>query len=805
MAPERIPFAFTDASSIVVHQIGDGRSAVIKIDPDKYLISGNAGAGTATIKPLIQVAADAQWRVKRITPIFQKAVIKPFEPLPSAALEGTLDRVVLGLQEAGDDIEVLTERALTLPEGETGGLPPADQRRGTVMGFDPVTGAVALTPKELLAPGAPGTSDNSYTAENGGLAAFKASSIARATASLVGIPGVADGRFNWTPGNFTGQADDQNTIKADGTPLSQGAWLRQNQDSIARRSVAQLLASTAAARGVGAKWYADQFTYAEVVSGESDYHVVTAGGVKLKIVGSITPEALGAPCDGIGDDAPYFERGWQIAQTVVLNSAGTYRLASIIGIRDQTIFADNAITLQGNGARVIVKSPLVNGVPEAIFTSASAKANPDSQDDLYTGKLFFTGCNWEEESPSVIFNGDRLYQIEITGNSFSNIDTIIKSFRAKGNGPYPQGYLQSVRIGDNQMSGVRRMIDAKQGFDIAVTDNKCSSCGGGAYIDSDTADAAVTRFTWSNNLWQGGGLAVVLGKVIGCTINAGYNESNTAGDAATAKCDFWFKAGPSPSSGVTITGIKFQPNPTQIADPDYVSIRIDYQPLYPVAPAPVLTGCWTAGTRLVTPGKAELINCGSNTTAVVRNALAPRAPTTARRTTVSGTQIFLASSELTGSKFRVGRANVQYVKSLLLDQQRPAAGSIRLFLQHGTAAGVVVGATVVDVGFVMMAASEGVSPSFAVNDVYMSFYLKGFSEVPAGQPIDNLGALTRTHFTNPALTFSRTGDFYDLYLDGYAAQVNPNYGFSDKIIAHLTIEADARNSSLVITSPIEVA
>ena len=72
--------------------------------------------------------------------------------------------------------------------------------------------------------GPPGEADNTYTT----LAAFKASDIARKTASLVGVSGVADGRFNWTPGNFAGQDDDKIVVKADGTSLAVGAWVRQD-------------------------------------------------------------------------------------------------------------------------------------------------------------------------------------------------------------------------------------------------------------------------------------------------------------------------------------------------------------------------------------------------------------------------------------------------------------------------------------------------------------------------------------------------------------------------------------------------
>lgn len=76
--------------------------------------------------------------------------------------------------------------------------------------------------------GPPGAADNTYAL----LAAFKASDITRKTASLVGVPGVSDGRFNWTLGNFTGQADNVNIVKSDSATLTTGAWVRQSTQSL---------------------------------------------------------------------------------------------------------------------------------------------------------------------------------------------------------------------------------------------------------------------------------------------------------------------------------------------------------------------------------------------------------------------------------------------------------------------------------------------------------------------------------------------------------------------------------------------
>lgn len=104
-------------------------------------------------------------------------------------------------------------------------------------------------------PGATGSSDNTYSS----LTAFKASDTTRLTASLVGVQDVPDGRFNWTPGNFSGRADDANFIKANGTPLSVGAWVRDLSSFVAPASSA-LIAAVPATGGTSIRLNTGAFT-----------------------------------------------------------------------------------------------------------------------------------------------------------------------------------------------------------------------------------------------------------------------------------------------------------------------------------------------------------------------------------------------------------------------------------------------------------------------------------------------------------------------------------------------------------------
>ena len=555
---------------------------------------------------------------------------------------------------------------------------------------------------------------------------------------------------------------------------------------------------------------ANGFTYKVAAPDAPNAHIVTAGGVKLYIADPvITPDALGAPLDGASDDAPYFERAFQISKTVSLVSTSTYRLASIIGLPDQTLYSDVSIFLHCNGAKIVANSPLVGGVPEAIFTSAAAKADPDSTRDLYTGKLFVSGGNWTEDAPSVLFNGDRIYDLRLIGNSFASLDTVVKSYRSKG-ASYPNGYIQSLSMTGNQFSGIRRWVDARKAFDLSFEGNGGTNCEGGVYVDSTTEDVAVSSIRYIDTRFQGGGCALVLGKVVGGVFIGYYGEANTSGDAATAKCDLWFKNGPSPSSGVTLIGFKFQPTAGQRADTTYCSIRWDStanQPGSASAP-PVLIGCWSTGTRIITPNRAvDFIGIGGTSADIIKNARAPMSPQSARRTTFGASRTYPAATELTAGVYNIAKISVADIKALVSNQaQRAAQGEIRVLMQHRTAGRVVVGTSLAVIGFVAMGASEGIATANTVDDVYCGFFLAGFAMVPGGSIIDSLGegAVTRQHFTAPALTATRSGDDYVLALSGYAAVSNPNYGSANQISSHITISADARSSSNAFSSAIGV-
>lgn len=655
--------------------------------------------------------------------------------------------------------------------------------------------------------------------------AFRAQPSSNGKATLVGF-----GEYYFETHCAPYIDDNRDFIKADDTALSTGAWVRQGADKIrvsdggnvqdavmVAANPIDLLASRRAFSVGSSIRTANGFIYKVASVSATDAHVVTAGGVRLYIAGVITPDALGAPCDGVGDDAPFFERAYEISPTLNLIPTSTYRLASLIGLPDvvvseQGISASDAVRLFCNGATILCRSPVVNGAPEAIWTSASAKLDPETTADAYAAKMYVQDGNWRSESNwaeptgSVIFNGDRLYQIVLENNSFHEINCVVKSFRRKQGSGYEEGYIQSLAIVNNQFSLVQRIVDAKRAFNVVVTGNFASACLGGFYIDGTRSDVAVSFMTFRDNLFQGGGCVLVLGPVLALDFSGGYLESNTQGDTGTQKCEIWLKAGKGTSSGVTIKGVGFQPHPDQINDPEYATVRIDYEPIYPISPAPRIEGCWTTGGNMATPGKAILVNCGAIREAAIRNTLSPFDPQSARRSTINGSQNFTDNDHLRGGVYRVATIDTKTVlSSLPFQNQRPAAGEISILMRHQTSGGVTVGATLAVVGFVMMASSEGVSTAHALNDAYISFFLKWCVPVEAGNAIDKLGATTHEHFASPSLSVERIDNLHHLSLSGYSARSIPNYGPADRISSHITMQSDGLNGSSVMGSPIAIA
>lgn len=349
------------------------------------------------------------------------------------------------------------------------------------------------------------------------------------------------------------------------------------QQAIAVAATPAALIASASALPVGATVRTvNGFLYTVASAGAVDHHITTAGGVKLyaDLRFGLDPRALGAPADGVGDDAPYVEDAWGFTKSVILSQGFTYRFASVIGIPDQDLYAATQHTLTGVGARVILDGVAAG---DAILTSAAAKAAPESTSNLFTGKVLITGINWTQSSQSTLINGDRIYNVRVTQNHFDGLHALAKSYR--NHVGHANGYFQSVFVTDNTFSDCEWFIHGYKGYNVVFANNMCERCTSGIRLLDTVQIFSAHNLRVTNNLYEGGGQFLRVGNTIGGVFTGNYLESNTIGDMPTEKCNLNLTYGntqPFDNRGSWFfAGNSFQNHSTQTADATFFDIVID--------------------------------------------------------------------------------------------------------------------------------------------------------------------------------------------------------------------------------------
>lgn len=542
---------------------------------------------------------------------------------------------------------------------------------------------------------------------------------------------------------------------------------------------------------------AQGFRYQVAASGASDHNLITAGGVKLYAiipVAGLDPRQLGAPANGINDDAPFVEAAWLLSKHVKLGAGVSYLWKSVIGIPNQTLYALDHYVLSGQGATVVMDGVAAGA---EFLTSASAKATPNSTSDLYTAKVQISGINWKQVSSSVIINGDRIYNVSFVGNNCAGITSVIKSFRSRlGN---TNGYLQSVSLSDNDFANVTKIVDAKRCYNFRWVNNRAEACTAGVYVDGPD-DAAVIGFSMMGGSFEGGGLSVKLGKSYGVGIRNMYFESNTLGDVATEKCEILVGDTTQASSGsVLVDGCSFGTTSDQRADVNYACIKTRSTGTNANIGALEVRNCWTSGVRLWGYA-AVLVQSGNTIGAALTGGRqfspAPTSPAAIRRTYNASLDQRLVSDNNVSGVFSIADIKVQDVLDYAdrATGRRDASGTILVRMGMLTAVGgVEFGAALAVIDFVAMSSSNGVNDAQTpTDDCYIAFTLRSFVQIPASLAIEAaFGSSTKAFFTSPALTVSRTGNVYTLKLSGYANQTIPNYGAATVMCSSVSMEIDS--------------
>lgn len=424
------------------------------------------------------------------------------------------------------------------------------------------------------------------------------------------------------------------------------------QDGIAVAETPVALIALTNSFAVGARLRtADGFLYTVASAGASDHHLTTSGGVKLyaDTQDGLDPRSLGAPANGVADDAPFVERAFAITKKVKLSGGKTYVFASVIGIPDQTLYADSQYTLTGPGAKVILDGVAAG---DAILTSVLAKASPESTSNLYTAKVVISGINWTQRSQSTLINGDRVYNVRFTNNHCDGLHTLAKSYR--NHGGHANGYFQSVFITDNTFSECTWFLHGFKGYNVVFSGNKCEQCISGIRLLDPVQIFSAHNLRVVNNLYEGGGQFLRVGNTIAGVYMLNYLESNIIGDMPTAKCNLDLTYGntqPFDNRGSWFfAGNSFQNAPAQTADAAFRDIKIDQG----VENVSFAGGDWTNST--LTSAPIQSVHGTYNRQGPVTEPfILPRSPQSAGRDHIGSTTVRPLSTFLTGAAFNYMR------------------------------------------------------------------------------------------------------------------------------------------------------
>ncbi|WP_407477281.1 hypothetical protein [Acinetobacter baumannii] len=545
-----------------------------------------------------------------------------------------------------------------------------------------------------------------------------------------------------------------------------------------------------------------RFVYDAAKSSINDGVLCFNGWVRVKNYTEADPYMAGAIGDGVADESDAFQR--LITATsgnFTIGSVGSFKITKALGFPTVSIQghgdgqagrnAAYKMKVTGYGATIIVRSA------EAIFTSERSLATPDSTSDLYTGKIEFNGLKFRgDNTASVVFNGDRLYNSRAINCEFSQCSKVLYSYRPKI--AHPQGYIQSFSFEQNQFMLCAQIVDAKRAYNFRFLQNDCEICIKGVYIDGN-GDPALNACRIDDNMFEGGGMFLKLGAVLGGSIRGNYLEANYQGDTVTSKCHIDIRqiATGGLTSGLVIDGNAFYATAEQKTDTGWVDIRYSGPTVAFTADnraRPVLISNYTNSYSLISE---NLVNFQiGNSAPNIQRSKIPELHVQHRTDFKTAYQTFQSATHLSAGVHTVAQLDVAQIRAMTASQNRPQTADLNVLIQFATAGGVVVGAAAVKF-LIVIQGDEGSGST--LNEAYLGASLVSIAQIPSGLALNqSLPDTMKTHFTNPALSVVREGDKYLLKLSGYAAVSNPNFGSASQIRSFCTLTGYGANNGLNI-------
>lgn len=510
---------------------------------------------------------------------------------------------------------------------------------------------------------------------------------------------------------------------------------------------------------------------------------------------------FGADYTGAVDCSPQVQKAIDVSYGRVWfgNADRSFKMTTPVGLPTNSLVGEMLMEICGDGARIWVYSDT------GIFTSKRSIGLETSTDDLYTSVLEFgRGLRFQGNgtAPSVVINGDRLYNVNMKGGRYLRISALVKA--AQPRRTETTGYVQSVTIEGNHLGLCNRIIDSKRGFNINVNRNFGEACYGGIYIDGDNSPA-INVIRCEGNLWESSGVFAKLGSVYAGTFIGNYFEGNSVGDLPTMKCLIELgKTGTTAySSGVTFIGNQFGAAAAYKTDPAYVDVKFTSSfsgtSLDTLQP-PVFIGNWTNGYRMWSEGQVVTQFGNAFSGGNARRHQAPKLHTEARVTFDLSRKEFLSSTNLVGGIHTVAEIDTNLISNLASQSSRACTADMNIFMQMKNASNVVLGAAVAKVSLVVQG-SEGIGTG-ATTDVYVAASLTGFTQLEGGviDTVNNVSLFK--HFTSPVLTIERVGTKYLLKLSGYVAASGSVYGSTSKVSSNTTMTIYSLNSGALLAGQI---
>ena len=553
-----------------------------------------------------------------------------------------------------------------------------------------------------------------------------------------------------------------------------------------------VLAETTPYKGGG------RFVYDAAKSAVNDGVLVFNGWVRVKNYTEVDPYMAGCVGDGVADESDNF-------QNLITATSGNFTIGSIGAFKITKPLGFPTVLSQGPGdgqaGRNLAYKMKVTGYgatilprsADAIFTSARSLATPDSTTDLYTGKIEFNGLKFRGDNvASVVFNGDRLYNSRAINCEFSQCSKVLHSYRPKIS--HPQGYIQSFSLEQNQFMLCAQIVDAKRAYNFRFIQNDCEVCIKGIYIDGD-GDPALNTCRIDDNLFEGGGMFLKLGDMLGGSIRGNYLEANYQGDTVTSKCHIDIRriAGGGLTSGAIIDANSFYATADQKTDSGWVDIRYS-GPAAAVntdnVARPVLMSNYSNSYALVSENMIYF-QIGNSSPNLQRSKI-PEIHVQHRVDFKTAYQNFPSATHLSAGVHTVAQLSVAQIRAIAVQQNRPQTADLNVLIQFKSSGGVVVGAAAAKF-LVVIQGDEGSGST--LNDAYLGASLVSIAQIPAGLALNqSVPDVMKTHFTTPVLSVVREGDNYLLKLSGYAAVSNPNFGAANQLQCSLTLTGYAANN-----------